>query len=103
MPDCITMSQQQARDLLDELATNDDFRKRFEDPDQTKELLAEKGIHIDKVPRRILLPPKNELEQARYVIDEESGGEGPTPPPHPPPHSAAVYAYVYLAIDRASA
>lgn len=88
----ITMTADQAVQLLDDLADNDDVRERFRT--EPAALLEEYGIHVppDVVPPEVTPPRREAVDAARQALREiresPEGGEPYGPPWSPPPHAA---------------
>jgi hypothetical protein len=75
----INTTPQKARELLERLATSDDYRKTFSD-DVVGEL-EKYGFRIDGslVPDRVVLPPKHELEEVLYHVAQwDDTGRSPS-------------------------
>jgi hypothetical protein len=104
----IDITQEQAVEFLQRLATDDDFRARFEN--QTQDLLREYGIDVpdDLMPTEVHAPPRGLLLEAL----QEIGVSPPTLVPFlpgaivpfgPVPFAPFSFAYslVFIALHRA--
>lgn len=93
----MNLNDERVRDLLKDLATDDEVRRAFES--SPREVLEERGIEFDpaEVPDRAVLPPKKEMSA---TLDEQldtygseilvawafygPGPDGRPKPPKPP-------------------